>query len=386
MLQQGTTTLTATQIAERVADLGATLNSGAVSDSSNISVRSLSRSFPAALMLLGDIAQHPRFAKEELERQRSQGLAALVQEKDDPFNVGFRIIFAALYGRKNPQGYPSSGSEEALKAINGQDVAHFWERHYQPNNAALVVTGNIKEAELRALAEKALGGWKKGEVEDGESAIPETSNARLIIADRPGAQQTATVCILLGPARTTPDYAQVEVMNTELGGLFSSRINLNLREKHGYTYGAFSFFAYRRGPSPFVAGGAIRTDATAPAVTELFNEINRIRETLMTPEELALAKDSITRSLPGRFETGQAATGSFGDLFTYGLPLDYYTKYPEQVNGVTAEQAQTVAQKYLLPEKMIVVAVGDKAKIEGDLDKLNLGPKEIRDTDGKIVK
>jgi zinc protease len=386
MLQQGTTTLTATQVAEHIADLGATLNSAAAADSSNISVRSLSRSFPAALGLLGDIAQHPKFAKEELDRKRSQGLAALVQEKDDPFTLAFRIIDAALYGPKNPQGYPSSGTEESLKEITREDVLHFWERNYRPENAALVVAGNIKEAELRALTEKTFGGWKQAAAAESETTAAETTNARLILVDRPGAPQTATGCILLGPGRTTADYPSLEVMNTMLGGLFSSRINLNLREKHGYTYGAFSFFAYHRGPSPFFAGGAIRTDATAPAVTELFNEVKSMRETLMTAGELAMSKDSITRSLPGRFETGAAATGSFGELFTYGLPLDYYTTFPEQVNGVTAEQAQAVAQKYLLPEKMIVVAIGDKAKIDGDLDKLNLGQKEIRDTDGKVIK
>ena len=209
--------------------------------------------------------------------------------------------------------------------------------------------------------------------------------ARLILVDRPGAPQSAVGCLLLGPARTTPDYAALEVMNTELGGLFSSRINLNLREKHGYTYGAFSFVDYRRGPSPIMAGGAIRTDATAPAITEIFNEINRMRDTPMTPEELALSKDSIARSLPGRFETGPAATGSFGELFVFGLPLDYFSSFPDAVSAVTAEQAQAAAQKYVVPEKMIVVAVGDKAKIEGDMAKLNLGKTEIRDGDGQLV-
>jgi zinc protease len=385
MLQQGTATLTAPQIADRVADLGAALNSGAGSESSNVSVRSLSRSFPAALALLGDLAQHPSFAKEELERQRSQRLAALVQEKDEPFNVAFRIAAAALYGPKSSYGFPSSGTEESLKAITRDDVQHFWESHYSPSNAALVVTGNIKEVELKALVEKDFGAWKKGTVGDSAAGAPETASAKVILVDRPGSQQTATGCILLGPSRTTPDYAALEVMNTELGGLFSSRINLNLREKHGYTYGAFSFFDYHRGPSPFFAGGAIRTDATAPAVTELLGEVRRMRDTLMTSEELALAKDSIARSLPGRFETGRAAAGSFGELFTYGLPLDYYSKFPDQVNAVTAEQAQATAQKYLLPEKMIVVAVGDKAKIEGDVAKLNLGQTETRDADGKLI-
>jgi zinc protease len=189
----------------------------------------------------------------------------------------------------------------------------------------------------------------------------------------------------MGLPRSTPDYAPVEVMNTDLGGLFSSRINMNLREAHGYTYGAFSVFAYHRAPGPFLSGGDIRTDATAPATTEIFKELRRMRETQMTPAELILSKDSIARSLPGRFERGTDAAASFADLFTFDLPLDYYSTLPDRINAVTIEQAQAVAQKYIVPEKMIVLAVGDRAKIEEDMKKLNLGKIEIRDTDGKVA-
>jgi zinc protease len=386
LLQQGTATLNATQIADRIADLGATLNSGAGVDSTNVSFRSLSRSFPQGLALMGDLALHPSFAKDELERQRSQRLAALVQEKDEPFSVAFRIIYSALYGPNTAMGYPSSGTAESLKAISREDVQQYWEQNYHPNNAALIVTGNIKEAELKSLAEKAFASWRPGTTKEVAAPTEVASATRLILVDKPGAPQSTTGCFLLGPSRTTPDYAPLEVMNTELGGLFSSRINMNLREKHGYTYGAFSFFDYHRGSSPFLAGGGIRTDATGPAVAEIFNEIRRMRDTVMTPDELSLSKDSIARSLPGRFETGPAATGSLAELFIYGLPLDYFTTLPDRVNAVTAEQAQAAAQKYVVPEKLVVLAVGDKAKIEGDLAKLNLGPTEVRDLDGKPIK
>jgi zinc protease len=174
-------------------------------------------------------------------------------------------------------------------------------------------------------------------------------------------------------------------MNTDLGGLFSSRINMNLREAHGYTYGAFSFFAYHRAPGPFIAASDVRTDVTAPATIEVFNELRRMRETQLTPAELALSKDSIARSLPGRFERGTDAAASFAELFTYDLPLDYFSSLPARINAVTVEQAQAIAQKYIVPEKMIVLAVGDRAKIEEDMKKLNLGKAEIRDTDGKVV-
>jgi zinc protease len=386
MLQQGTTTRSALQIADRAADLGATLNSGAGADTTGISTRALSRSFPDALELLADVALHPTFPKAEIERVRSERLTAILQEKDEPFSLAMRVLAAALYGPRNTYGYPGSGTTESIKAIARDDVVHFWEQKYFPDDAALVVTGNIKLAALKPLLEKQFGAWKSGKPAAPAASSPETTDAKLILVDRPGAPQSTLVCFSIGLARSTPDYAPVEVMNTDLGGLFSSRINMNLREAHGYTYGAFSFFSYHRAPGPFLAGGDVRTDVTAPATTEVFNELRRMRETQMTPAELLLSKDSIARSLPGRFERGTEAAATFAELFTYDLPLDYFSSLPDRINAVTVEQAQSVAQKYIQPDKMIVLAVGDRAKIEEDMKKLNLGKMEIRDTDGKVVK
>jgi zinc protease len=385
MLQQGTTTRSALQIADRAADLGATLNSGAGTDTTRISTRSLSRNFPEALELFADVALHPTFPQSEIERVRSERLTGIVQEKDDPFSLATRVLDAALYGPRHTYGYPDSGTAESIKAISRDDVEHFWKQNYFPDDAALVVTGNIKLAALKPLLEKQFGAWKPGMPAPAALGTPETTDAKLILVDRPGAPQTALACFSMGLARSTPDYAAVEVMNADLGGLFSSRINMNLREAHGYTYGAISFFAYHRTPGPFVAGGDVRTDATAPATTEVFNELKRMRDTQMTPAELILSKDSIARSLPGRFERGTEAAATFAELFTYDLPLDYYATLPDRINAVTVEQAQAMAQKYILPDKIIVLAVGDRAKIEEDMKKLKLGKVEIRDTDGKVV-
>jgi zinc protease len=207
----------------------------------------------------------------------------------------------------------------------------------------------------------------------------------LILVDRPGAQQTTLVGFSMGPGRSTPDYVRLEVMNTGLGGLFSSRLNMNLREAHGYTYGAQSFFSYHRNSGPFLAYSGVRTDVTAPATTEMLNELRRIREKQMTAAELALAKDSMARSLPGRFERGTDAAAAFAELFTFDLPIDFFSKLPEQIGAVTAEQVQAAASKYIQPDKIIVLAVGDRAKIEEELKKLNLGKIEIRDTEGNVV-
>jgi zinc protease len=386
MLQQGTATRSALQIADRAAELGATLNSGVGADTAGISVRSLSRSFPDALELLAEVALHPSFPKAEIERVRSERLTAIVQERDEPFSLSYRVLAAALYGPRHAYGYPDSGTTESVKVISQEDQVRFWQQNYHPDNAALIVTGNIKLTVLKPLLEKQFGMWKAGKSSAAAMSSPETTDAKLILVDRPGAPQTTLACFSMGLARSTPDYAAVEVMNTDLGGLFSSRINMNLREQHGYTYGAFSFFSYHRAPGPFLAGADVRTDVTAPAAAEIFNELRRMRDTQMTPAELALSKDSMARSLPGRFERGTDAAATFAELFTYDLPLDYFSTLPGSINAVTAEQARAAAQKYILPEKMIVLAVGDRAKIEEDMKKLNLGKVEIRDAEGKIVR
>jgi zinc protease len=385
MLQQGTTTRNALQIADSAADLGASLGSRASMDSSSVGTQVLTRNFPEALELLADVALHPTFPKDEIERVRKEREAALVQEADDPFTVATRVMSNALYGPHNPYGYPDIGTAESLKTVSREDLLKFWQEHYFSNDAAIIIAGNIKLATLKPLLEKAFGAWKPGQTAVAATGTLEGSDARLILVDRPGAPQTALECYELGAARSTPDYVPLEVVNTELGGLFSSRINMNLREAHGYTYGAGSTFAYHRQPGPFLAYSAVRTDVTAPATTEIFNELKRMRDTQMTPDEMKLSKDSITRSMPGRFERGSDAVGTFAELFVYDLPLDYFSKFPDAVDAVNPEQAQATAQKYIHPDKIAVIAVGDRSKIEDEMKKLNLGKIEIRDSEGKVV-
>jgi len=175
-------------------------------------------------------------------------------------------------------------------------------------------------------------------------------------------------------------------MNLALGGLFSSRINMNLREQHGYTYGASSQFSFRRAPGPFQVASGVRTDVTGPAVSEIFKEVRGMIDRPVSEDELKKAKDSLSNSLPGAFESSANAVSNFSNVFIYDLGLDYYTRYAEQVNAVTADQALAAAKKYLVPTSMVVIAVGDKAKIEPQLKKLNLGAIETRDTEGRVAK
>jgi len=207
-----------------------------------------------------------------------------------------------------------------------------------------------------------------------------------VIVDKPGAPQTTLVAFGEGPARASKDYPAINVMNGVLGGLFSSRINMNLREKNGYTYGGFSGFFFYRDGGPFYAGAQVRTDVTAPAAKELFSELNRIRTDPPTAAELKLAEDNRLLSLPGSFETVAETTQLMSELFTYSLPANYYQMLPGEYLKLTPDEVEKTAIDWVHPEHLIVMAVGDRAKIQSDLEKLNLGPVEIRDESGDLVK
>jgi zinc protease len=386
MLQQGTEKRNATQIADEAALLGTNLSSGASMDASTVGASSLAKNFSGALDLISDVVLHPTFPPDEVERRRASRVAAFTDERSDPETIVSRTSVSALFGPHSPYGYDNEGTEASIKAMTRDDMVSFWKTNYVPNNAALVVTGSIPASDLKSLIEEKLGSWKSGTIQPPPAGSAEMTKAKVIIVDRPGAQQTMVRLVQRGVRRSTPDYPTIAVMNSELGGIFSSRINLNLREEHGYTYGATSFFIFRRSMGYFVAGGGIRTDVTAPAVTEIVKEIQRMTDTPMKPDELSLAKDSQSRSLPGMFETSGGEAGALSEIYMYNLARDYFSNLPGQLNAVTAEQAQAVAKKYLHPEELILVCVGDRAKIEPELAKLNLGEMEIRDADGNVVK
>ncbi len=385
MLDEGTKTRDALQIADEVAGLGASLSTSSTMDASLVSIQSLTKNFSTAMELLSDVVLNPSFPNEEIERQRASRLAGLVQERENPSAVANRVMARVLYGSDHPYGYPEIGTEAAIKATNREDMHAFWEKNFVPNNAALVVAGSIGKNELKALAEKAFAGWKPGTPVVPQLGSPAPTPARVVIVDKPGAPQTQLRVTTLGQPRSTPDYAALQVTNGVLGGLFSSRINLNLREQHGYSYGAFSTFVYRRAAGPYLVATGVRTDVTGPSVSEIMKEIRRMSDEAVTADELALSKQSLVRSLPGDFETSSSAAGTFSNLYIYDLGLDYYSKFPATVSAVDAAKVQATAKKYLVPEKMVVVAVGDKTKIGPELEKLNLGAVEVRDTEGILA-
>ena len=385
LLDQGTTTRNAIQLAEEVAQIGASLSTGTSRDATTISTGSLSRNFPAALALVADVALRPSFPSEEVERVRATRIADLAQQRGNPVQIVGVVTGKALYGT-HQYGFSETGTLESNKQLTREDLQAFWKQHFVPGNAALVVSGAITVPELRKLAESTFGSWPRGTATPAKLGVPGAAPPRLVIVDRPGSPQTQLRVATFGVPRSSPDYVPVRVMNTILGGMFASRINMNLREEHGYTYGANSQFPFWRSGGPFAVATGVRTDVTAPAVHEVMNELKRMGETRVTPQELTLAKDAITLQLPALFETNDRTAGSLSTLFTHGLPLNYYSNLSEQISVVDAQAVQDVAKKYLLLDKFVVVAVGDRSKIGEGLEK-ELGTKaEIRDADGVVVK
>lgn len=382
MLDEGTSGRSPLRIAADADQIGASLSTGSSMDYSYAAVRTLRKNAGTAFDLVADILLNPAFAAQEIERVRNDRLTQILQQKDNPAVLAIKVLFDAVYGSSHPYGNMDVGTEESNRAISQDLLRQFYREGYCPENSALVVAGDITEAELRAMAEKYFGSWRAAGSDARTPAAAGSTKRKIVIVDKPDAPQTVLRIGHIGVPRSHPEYVGIEVMNTAFGGLVSSRINLNLRETHGYTYGASSVFVFRRGAGPFLIGTSVRTDVTAPAVAEIFNEITRMREGILTLEELATAKESIARSLPSLFETTPESASSTGQLFVHNLPLDYYRNLPEKIQRVSAAGAEHIAWKFMRPEEMIIVAVGDRRKIEPELARLDLGPIEHRDSAG----
>jgi zinc protease len=376
MLREGTASRSAIKFAEDTDQIGASLESEAGYSSAYLTLSALTWNAGPGFDLLADATLHPAFDAKEIERLRSRRVTAVLQENDDPGTIAFRTVDKILYPN-SPYGFSILGTVASNKAITRDDMMAFWKRGYVPSNSVLAVAGDVKESQLAELTRKYFGNWSGPDFKTKAPATPAAPTPSVSIVDKPAAPQTFLTLASLGASRNTPDYLPLEVMNTALGGLFSSRINMNLREEHGYTYGAFSTFQYRRGVGPFLTGGAIRTDATAPAAAEVFKELKRVRESELTADELKKSKDSFSKSLVGNFETTDAISSTIGLQFVFGLPLEYYRDLPAQIDQVTSADTLRVAKEYLHPEAMIVVAVGDRAKIEPGLKDLKVGDVKV---------
>lgn len=372
MLLRGTSQRSQRQLSDEIGRLGAKLSAHADTDSSTVSLSVLKKNADAAFEIFSDVVRNPAFELEEVERLRKERLTNIAQLRDNPGILAEKELIAELYGSGHAYGYLGIGTAASNQKITSDNLSKFHSIGYTPKGAALVLVGDASEAEVRALAEKYFGTWSGGPLNGHPVEPGQNQPQRVIIVDRPQSPQTQLVMGQIGVARSHPEYAAIQLMNVLLGGMFSSRINTNLREVHGYTYGAKSNFSCRRSLGPFVVSAAVRTDATAAAVTEVYRELQRLRDTPATPEELTIAKEFLTRSLISRFQTVSSSAASIGELFVHGLSPNEYETTIRAISAVSLTDVQQVAQ-YLHPESMVTVAVGDATKIECELRELNVG-------------
>ncbi|SFS12957.1 zinc protease [Granulicella pectinivorans] len=383
---EATTTRDLTQLAEAQEKIGTRINLGTTMDGMDAALTVTTNNADQGLELLADVMQHPAFADKDFDRMQKQRLVAISQVADSPQAIAQRVGPLLIYG-EHPYGASATGTLDSVKALSKADLVEFYKQHYGPADAALTLVGDVNEAEAKRLAEKYFGGWT-GTARAGVKLAPAPAapQRHIVIVDKPGAPQTALFAFGQGVPITTPDLQAIQVMNYTLGGSFGSRINMNLREEHGYTYGAQSAYQLYAQGGGFLAGGLVRTDITGPAAKELMYEISRFPTAPPTDAELTMAKDARVHAIPALFETTSATAGALGSIFLYNRPLDYYTTLPEKYSKVTAADVIRVAKEDVHPINLIIVAVGDKAKIEQGLKDTNLGPIEVRTPTGELVK
>ena len=375
LLEEGAGSRSALEIADAVDYLGADLGATANIDTSAVRLHVPVARLADALPLMADVALRPTFPKDELDRQRQQRLTSLLQGRDDPSTIASVTFSRVLYGKGHRYGTPQMGTAETIKTFTSDDLRGFYTSMFRPDNATLLAVGDITADKIVPLLEKQFGGWKASgaaAVEKLPAAEPPKSR-QVILVDKPGAPQSQIRIGSIGVPRATPDYFPLTVMNTILGGSFSSRLNNNLREVHGYTYGASSTFDMRMGSGPFFAAAGVQTDKTSEALTEFFNELNGILKPVPA-EELARAKNYVALRYPSAFEATADISRRLEDQLVYHLPDDYFARYVQNIQAVTAADVQRVAQKYVQPDRAAVVVVGDLKTIEPRIRALNLGP------------
>jgi len=354
-------------------------------ESGSIGFQSTTSKFPQTLDVLADMLVNSTFPAEALERLRAQRLVALTQAKAQPASIAGRVFPRILYGDAHPFG--QLVTEESIKAITRDDVVAFHKAYFQPGRALVSVVGDVNAASVKSTIEKALAAWQRGGEKPTFSypALPAAHAPTIYLVDKPGAAQSTFAIGNPGPPRSTPDYYALQVMNTMLGGMFQSRLNANIREEKGYSYGVNSGFAYGKGPGAFRAGGDIVSAKTDAALVEFMKELRGIAGARpITDDELKTAKDALIQRLPGTFASVQSINGAITSLWTQGLPDDYFRQYSARIADITKYDVLRVARNYIDLDHLTIVIVGDRATIEGPLRATAIAPITVADIEGKI--
>lgn len=376
MLDEGAGTRSSLDLADAIEFLGANLSTASSFDASSVRMSVPVSKLAEALPLMSDVALRPSFPVSELDRLRKERLTGLLQARD---NAGALIQLAfprIVFGPTHRYGTSANGLPATIEALTVDDLKTFYRSHFRPDNATLLVVGDLTPATALPMLERAFGNWKA----DGMAPLvadvpnaPQLTKRQVYLVDKPEAAQSQIRIGWVGVSRSTPDYAVLEVLNTVLGGSFTSRLNQNLREKNGYAYGASSGFDMRLSAGPFLAAAGVQTDKTADALKEFFNELNGIL-TPVPPDELAKARNYVALGFPGEFETTSDMARKLEELVIYNLPDTTFSDFVPSVTAVTAADLQRAAARFVQPERMAVVVVGDLKLIEGPIRALNLGP------------
>jgi zinc protease len=379
-LTEGTRGLDAAALTQRVERLGATIDAGADWDAAFVSLTTLSGKLPEALRLLAEVVMEPAFAEREVERLKAERIAELLHLETEPRGLADEAFARAVYAEGARYGRSEAGSRTSVPGIGREDLVAFHAARYRPGGTTLVIAGDVSVDGAERLASEVLGGWR-GEapprVVADDRAAPAERRVHLVAkADAP---QSELRVGHVGVPRTHADYFPLVVMNAILGGLFNSRVNMNLREEHAYTYGAHSGFDWRRGAGPFVVGSAVKTDVTDAALREVLREIDRMRDEPVRGDELSLATSYLDGVFPIRYETTAAIASALANLVIYGLPENYFDAYRAQVRAVTVEAVQRVAREQLRPEALQLVVVGDPTVVQGPLEALDVGPVTVHE-------
>jgi zinc protease len=389
MLDEGTRTRGSIQISDELAALGANLSAGSSLDVSAVSLEALRERLDASLALYADVILNPSFPRADFERLKRQRLAQIAREKAEPVGMALRVLPRLLYGEGHAYGNPwtGSGTEASTAKLTRDDLIRFHRTWFKPNHATMLVVGATTMEEIRPKLERLFAGWKPGEVPvKNIGRVEQPARSTIYLMDRPEAIQSLILVGNLAPPKANPNEPSIETMNTVLGGTFTSRVNMNLREDKHWSYGAFTFFRDARGQRPFVVYAPVQTDKTKEALVEVGKELRGIvGERPVTAEELSRAIASLTLTLPGAWETMGAVAGTMADIVAYGLDDRYYDTYAERVRSQTAESVTAAAREAVQPDRLVWVVVGDRAKIEASIRELNLGEIRLIDPDGNPV-
>ncbi|MFW5973255.1 MAG: M16 family metallopeptidase [Bacteroidota bacterium] len=376
MIDEGAGDLDALELQDAFEFLGARFFVSSGHHHTILGLRAPASRFDEAVSLLGDVLLRPHFAGDELERLRIERLTSLIRRHDDPSEIASTLFDRILYGEEHPYGRAVLGDEAFLRNVGTEDVRDFYQRLYVPSRARVVMAGDIDESVMAAV-ERTLAVWE-GPVEERRILPPagQVEGLKIFLVDRPGAAQSIIRIGRIGVPRDVEDYYALNIMNTILGGSFTSRLNQNLREDKGYTYGAGSSFDFRPFPGPFSAGAAVFTDVTAEALQEFINELRGIGEPL-PEEEIDRARNFLAMRFPQNFQSVSRIAGQLGELAMYDLPHDYLTRYTERILATDEDDVEAAARRYVDPENLTIIIVGDQQAIEAKIRALEVAPVEV---------